>query len=220
MCFVFIPNSSQIHPYFSSHPTLYPFLKNLQAQCVLLKYPWIPGLQLEHGNLSETTPLEKRLYSLGCQPLPFFSTARSGWYCVSIFPLHAGTWSGLTSQRSCVCCHSFCEIMCALALLYPENNASLSLSSTTGSSTLLAFSSTMIPELWGWGAGHGGGAVFTLLMLCSQTWFGLASGMFLPRKMNEDASNCLSLPKQFVLISKEDKISTLHPIRQVSIRMK
>lgn len=85
--------------------------------------------------------------------------------------------------------------MCAVALLYPEDNASWSLSSTTGSSTLLAFSSTMIPELWGWGAGYGGGAVFTLLMLCIQTWFGLASVMFLPRKMNENASDFLSLLK-------------------------
>lgn len=36
--------------------------KTLQAQCVQLKYPWISGLQLELGNLSETTPLEKSIF--------------------------------------------------------------------------------------------------------------------------------------------------------------
>lgn len=59
-----------------------------------------------------------------------------------------GFLSGLSLGRSCACCYSFCELICASAMLFLDNAISLKLSTSSGSYNLSGPSFTQIPEHW------------------------------------------------------------------------
>jgi hypothetical protein len=124
--------------------------------------PCICGCAIFHWNLVNLSSLPPQPYP------PSLSTS-----CPS--PVHVMIWSGLGLHRCCACCPNHCECMCVPCCL--EDTLSLQSTITSGSYTLSASSSAMIPEPWEEGIAY---IAFGLTIFVSyplhQLWF---SGLIL-----------------------------------------
>ena len=68
---------------------------------------------------------------------------------MSTSPVSAETPSGLDLCRPCACCHSLCELICAIFTMPLEGLVSLVPSIPSGSCNISAFSSTRLTETQG-----------------------------------------------------------------------
>lgn len=102
---------------------------------MLTIYCYVWGLPLRVDYIPSETPLEKNILSFASDySLEINSDLGTGTCAPS--PLSTGTLSGAEPCKSCACCHSLSELICALDVLCLEGLLSLISSIPSGSCTL------------------------------------------------------------------------------------